>query len=407
QLATPIQQKAIPKVLKGRDLMGCAQTGTGKTAAFALPTLERLGSGRKAPHQSAHGKRRVSPRPIRALVLAPTRELAKQIAESFTVYGRFTGLRNTVVFGGVRQAAQVRSLQAGVDILVATPGRLLDLIGQGFVNLARVQILILDEADQMLDMGFLPDLRKIVAHVPRERQTLMFSATMPDAIRQLAAEWLSKPICVQAAPVATPAENVHHEVYSVERHNKSHLLAGLLQLRPTSRTLVFSRTKHGADKIARYLQRIGISAIAIHGDKSQGTRDRALQQFKSQLPPVLVATDVAARGLDIDGVACVVNYDLPEVPEMYVHRIGRTARAGASGRAVSFCSREEQPRWRRIESLTKLTIEIKKAPVELSRKEPPPPRPGAKSRMTPPSAPRYRPPAQSKRRKRRSNRATA
>ena len=358
---TPIQAKAIPEVLQGRDLMGCAQTGTGKTAAFALPTLQRLSDCSGERRQAHSPKRRVEHRPIRALILAPTRELAVQIAASFKVYGKYSGLRQTVVYGGVGQGPQVRALQAGVDILVATPGRLLDLMNQGHIDLGSVEILILDEADQMLDMGFIHDLRRIVARVPRRRQTLMFSATMPGEIRKLAGQWLRNPVHVQVSPVASPVEKVRQSVYFVEPSHKPRLLTRFLQDTPNSRTLVFARTKHGADKIVKQLQRAGILAAAIHGNKSQNVRQRVLAQFKSPRPPVLVATDVAARGLDVGGISHVINYDLPEVPEIYVHRIGRTGRAGADGCAVSFCGREERPRLRRIERLTRRTIEVEKS----------------------------------------------
>jgi ATP-dependent RNA helicase RhlE len=291
------------------------------------------------------------------LILASTRELAAQIAASFTAYGRFTGLRCTVVFGGVSQKPQVHALQAGVDILVATPGRLCDLMNQGYVDLSRVAVLILDEADQMLDMGFLPDLRRIVAAVPRRRQTLMFSATMPEEIRQLADRWLCQPEYVHVGPVATPVQQVMQSVYMVESRNKPQLLEHLLRSIPATRTLVFARTKHGADKIVRLLVRSGIRAVAIHGNKSQNVRTRTLEQFKSQEPPVLVATDIAARGLDVKDISHVINYELPEVPEIYVHRIGRTARA--TGTAVSFCSRDEHCRLQLIERLTRQTIGVK------------------------------------------------
>ncbi|MFV1968334.1 MAG: DEAD/DEAH box helicase [Pirellulaceae bacterium] len=358
---TPIQMKAIPTALKGHDLMGCAQTGTGKTAAFALPTLQQLSNGSDEQRSADTAKGRADRRPIRSLVLAPTRELAVQIGASFHAYGKYTGLRYTVVYGGVGQRPQVRALQAGVDIVVATPGRLLDLMNQGHIDLARVEILILDEADQMLDMGFIHDLRRIVARVPRRRQTLMFSATMPDEIRKLAGEWLRNPVHVQVSPVASPAEKVHQSVYFVEPPHKPRLLARFLQNTPSSRTLVFARTKHGADKIVKQLQRAGILAAAIHGNKSQNVRQRVLAQFKSPRPPVLVATDIAARGLDVNGISHVINYDLPEVPEIYVHRIGRTGRAGATGRAVSFCGREDRQRLRRIERLTRRTIKVEKS----------------------------------------------
>jgi ATP-dependent RNA helicase RhlE len=268
-----------------------------------------------------------------------------------------------VVYGGVSQQRQVRALREGVDILVATPGRLLDLMNQGYIELNRIEVLILDEADQMLDMGFIHDLRRIVACVPSRRQTLMFSATMPVEIRKLADQWLCDPARVQVSPVATPAEKVHQSVYFVEPTLKSRLLTSLLQSTPSSRTLVFTRTKRGADRVAKQLQRAGIVATAIHGNKSQNVRQRVLAQFKSSQPPVLIATDIAARGLDVDGISHVINFDLPEIPEIYVHRIGRTGRAGASGHAVSFCGAEERPRLRRIERLTRRTIDVQKAPT--------------------------------------------
>jgi ATP-dependent RNA helicase RhlE len=380
--ATPIQLQAIPIVLAERDLMGCAQTGTGKTAAFALPTLHRLSTsasktaaanGNTAPRNGQrNGKHhdsfpRADRRPIRSLILAPTRELAAQIGESLATYGRFTGLRYAVVYGGVGQGPQVRALQGGVDILVATPGRLLDLMEQGHINLCHVEILILDEADQMLDMGFIVPLRRIVSSVPRSRQTLMFSATMPAEIRKLAGEWLRDPAYVQVGPIATPGELVEQSVYFVEPRQKPHLLTHFLQNTAFTRTLVFARTKHGADKIVKQLIRAGIRAAAIHGNKSQNVRQRTLDAFKSNRPPILVATDVAARGLDIDDISHVINYDLPDVPEMYVHRIGRTARAGASGIATSFCGREERNQLRQIERLTRRTLTVEQSQPEYPR----------------------------------------
>ncbi len=356
--ATPIQIKAIATAVGGRDVMGCAQTGTGKTAAFALPTLQRLFASHPLEQGNAK-KRRRHRRPIRSLILAPTRELAAQIEESFTTYGKFTEIRNLVIYGGVNQNPQVRALQAGVDVLVATPGRLLDLMNQGHVDLKKVEILILDEADQMLDMGFLPDLRKIVAQVPRRRQTLMFSATMPKQILELAELWLHEPKHVQVAPAATPIELVQQSVYLVAPQHKGQLLAHYLHNTPCTRTLVFARTKRGADRICKQLIRAGIPAVAIHGDKSQAARNRALERFKSRQPPVLVATDIAARGLDIDDVSHVINYELPEVPEVYVHRIGRTARAGSSGEATSFCGIDEKDRLRRIERLIRQSIVVR------------------------------------------------
>ena len=359
-VATPIQTDAIPPILAGRDLVGCAQTGTGKTAAFALPTLQRmLESIPSAQTASAvpSGGKKDSRRKTRCLVLAPTRELASQIAASFVAYGRFTALRHAIIYGGVSQVSQVKALQHGVDTIIATPGRLLDLMNQGHVDLSHVEVLILDEADQMLDMGFIPDLRRIIARVPKKRQTLMFSATMPDPIRKLAQEWLTNPVALQMMPVGAPAELVEQSVYFVEKQGKFRLLEEWLQNTAVGRTLVFARTKHGADKIVKHLLRGKIRAAAIHGNKSQNARERTLEQFKSDRPPVLIATDIAARGLDITGISHVVNFDLPAAPETYVHRIGRTARAGASGVAVSFCSSDEVKQLRMIERLTRQRIE--------------------------------------------------
>ncbi len=299
-----------------------------------------------------------SRRHIRALVLTPTRELAAQIDESFRTYGRHTGLRYTVIFGGVGQGPQVNSLKAGVDVVIATPGRLLDLMNQGFVDLRHLEQFVLDEADNMLDMGFIHDIRKVIAKLPARRQTLMFSATMPREIRQLADTILNQPVSVQVAPVATPAEKVEQAVYFVDKPDKPAMLAHYLKSEGIERVLVFTRTKHGADKVVRHLLRAGVRAEAIHGNKSQGQRVRAMKNFKSTTPPVLVATDIAARGLDIDEVSHVVNYDLPNVPETYVHRIGRTGRAGASGTAVSFCDREEKPYLKDIEKLTRKTLRV-------------------------------------------------
>ncbi len=369
KFATPIQAKAIPVVLSGRDLIGCAQTGTGKTAAFTLPMLDRLmqtlpeKTSPQPKNKLSNGHKRAKgakpkPRPLRALVLSPTRELAAQIGDSLGRYGKFTPLRQTVIFGGVSQHNQVKALRHGVDALVATPGRLLDLMNQGFINLSKIEVLVFDEADQMLDMGFLPDLKRIVAAVPAERQTLMFSATMPSEIRQLAQQWLSKPAAIEAGPVAMPVERVTQSVHLVDKKRKPDLLTRFLKQTPRGRTLVFSRTKHGADKIVKRLQKDGLHAAAIHGNKSQGARSRALAQFKSKNPPVLVATDIAARGLDINNVSHVLNFDLPESPETYVHRIGRTARAGAEGAAVSFCAGDERGLLKQIERLTKRAITV-------------------------------------------------
>lgn len=367
ETATPIQAQAIPVILAGGDLIGIAQTGTGKTAAFTLPMLDRLNALRPAPKkkQKADGERRNGyhganrrARTLRALVLAPTRELAAQIEGSLNRYGRHTPLRQTVVFGGVSQTHQVKSLRHGVDVLVATPGRLLDLMGQGYIDLSEIEILVFDEADQMLDMGFLPALKRIVSAVPTQRQTLMFSATMPVEIRRLAQQWLTKPASIQVTPVATSSGQITQSVHLVDKRRKPDLLSYFLHEIPQSRTLVFSRTKHGADKIVKRLNRDGLNAVAIHGNKSQNARNRALARFKSKSPPVLVATDIAARGLDINNISHVVNFDLPETPETYIHRIGRTARAGAEGVAVSFCSGDERGLLRQIERLTKVAIEV-------------------------------------------------
>lgn len=361
QTATPIQADAIPLVIKGQDVVGCAQTGTGKTAAFALPTLHRLLTN--GQRNRPGGKQR---KLIRALVLAPTRELTAQIGDSFAAYSRFSKLRHAVIYGGVSQVPQVRKLRAGIDTLIATPGRLLDLIEQGHVDLSHVEILVFDEADQMLDMGFIHDLRKIEKHCPEKRQTLMFSATMPPEIRKLASEWLRKPAEVQTARVSAPAAKVLQSVYFVERRQKGRLLEQFLNNSAGGRTLVFSRTKHGADKIVKFLHKGKIRAAAIHGNKSQSARQRALEQFKSQSPPVLVATDIAARGLDIRDVSHVINYDLPETPETYVHRIGRTARAGASGSAVSFVTSDDVYTLRGIEKLTRRKIDVATDQPELT-----------------------------------------
>jgi ATP-dependent RNA helicase RhlE len=355
---TPIQTKAIPHVLAGRDLFGCAQTGTGKTAAFALPLIQRLRADDRRP----------APRRCRTLVLAPTRELAAQIHESFLAYGRHAGIRAAVIYGGVGQHNQARAMMHGVDVLVATPGRLLDLIGQRLVDIRDVEYLVLDEADRMLDMGFIHDMRKIVAMLPRDRQTLLFSATLPDEVRQLAATMLRDPLEVQTARQATPAETVEQSVYFVPRKDKKALLVQLLREEATGRVIVFARTKHGADKLHRDLDRAGIKAAAIHGNKSQNQRERALAAFKSPRPPVLIATDIAARGIDVDNVAHVINYELPHEPETYVHRIGRTGRAGQEGAAVSFCDADERPRLDAIERLLRREIPQRNEPP--ARSEP-------------------------------------
>jgi len=348
---TPIQAQAIPLVITGGDLLGVAQTGTGKTAAFALPILHRLLQASRAPQ--GRGDRRK----IRVLVLSPTRELAVQIGESFATYGDGTGLRQLVVFGGVSQYHQVKSLRAGVDILVATPGRLIDLREQGFIDLSHVEVLVLDEADRMLDMGFLPAVRRIVADVPTKRQTLFFSATMPKEVATLADSMLCHPQRVEVTPVATTAERVQQSVYFVEKPNKVRLLRHLLRQEGVIRTLVFTKTKHGADKVVRMLEDSNFSAAAIHANRSQSQRQRALTNFKTGRTSVLVATDIAARGIDVDGITHVINYDLPMEIDNYVHRIGRTARAGASGIAISFCSPEERGLLTSIERLIRLQLE--------------------------------------------------
>jgi len=337
---TPIQAAAIPPALKGRDVLGCAQTGTGKTAAFTLPMIQRL------------DETSVEEASLRALVLTPTRELASQIGESFATYGKHVDLWHTVIFGGVKQGRQVRELKDGVDVLVATPGRLLDLMGQGHVDLSGVEIFVLDEADRMLDMGFLPDVKRVIAALPKKRQTFFFSATMPPDIRALANELLIDPASVAVAPISTTAERIDQHVFFVDKGDKTDLLVDLLENDDAiEQTLVFTRTKHGANRLVKKLGKAGIEAAAIHGNKSQNARERALGGFKNGELRLLVATDIAARGIDVEGITHVVNFDLPNVPETYVHRIGRTARAGASGVAFSFCDLEERPYLADIERL--------------------------------------------------------
>lgn len=342
---TPIQEQAIPAILREKDLLGCAQTGTGKTAAFAIPMLQLLSSRR------SNGK-------IRALILTPTRELAIQIADSFSAYGRNLRLKHLVIFGGVNQHAQTQALRHNVDILVATPGRLLDLMGQGYIRLDGIELFVLDEADRMLDMGFIHDVKKVIAKLPAQKQTLFFSATMPPEIQKLANTILVAPEEVKVAPVSSTAETIDQAIYFVDRQNKRKLLTHLLKNEINSQTLVFTRTKHGADKVAKDLSKSGIQADAIHGNKSQNARQRALSNFKTGAIRVLVATDIAARGIDIDELPQVINYELPEVPETYVHRIGRTGRAGASGTAFSFCDTEERADLKAIEKLTGIKIPV-------------------------------------------------
>ncbi len=343
---TPIQALAIPTVLEGRDLLGIAQTGTGKTAAFALPILQRLAADPKpAPRRGC-----------RVLVLSPTRELASQIAESFRTYGRHMGFSVAVVFGGVKYGPQVRALAGGVDILVATPGRLIDHINEKVANLGAVEVLVLDEADQMLDLGFLPPIRRIVSTLPKKRQNLFFSATMPSEIGKLAAELLVNPAQASVAPAATTVTRIAQQILFVETDRKRQLLAELFADAKMARALIFTRTKRGADRVAKYLDAVGVKADSIHGDKSQGQRERALAAFKAGGVRALVATDIAARGIDVDAVSHVVNYDLPNVPESYVHRIGRTARAGADGTAISLVADDERGLLKDIQKVTRQTI---------------------------------------------------
>ena len=344
---TPIQEQSMPLVLAGRDLIGCAQTGTGKTAAFAIPIIHQLhrivGSSKKAKE-------------IRALIVTPTRELAVQIGQNFDTYAKYTNLTQITLFGGVSQVPQVDILKKGVDVVIATPGRLLDLHKQGFINLDHLHTLVLDEADQMLDMGFINDVKKIVKLTPKNRQTLLFSATMPIAIRELAEMFLKDPAKVEVSPVSSTAEKVEQRIYFVEKGEKRNLLYHLIKNENLSDVLVFSRTKHGADNVVKALRKNNIAAEAIHGDKSQNARQRVLEAFKNKEVGVLVATDIAARGIDIDQLPFVINFDLPNIPETYVHRIGRTGRAGNGGIAISFCSKDEAPYWKDILNLIKVDV---------------------------------------------------
>lgn len=347
--ATPIQEKAIPSLLEGKDLLGCAQTGTGKTAAFAIPILQGLSS----EPRNAKGNRQ-----IKALILAPTRELAIQIGDSFESYGKHLGLKTLVIFGGVSQHPQTRSLENGIDILVATPGRLLDLIDQKFVHINNIRYFVLDEADHMLDMGMIQDVRKIIKYIPKVRQTLLFSATMPTGIAKLADNLLKNPVKVEITPVSSTVDIIEQSVYYVNKNNKIHLLIELLKNEAIVSALVFSRTKHGADKIVKALEKAELQAQAIHGNKSQNVRQLALNNFKEGKIRILVATDIAARGIDVDELSHVVNFDLPEVPETYVHRIGRTGRAGLGGIAISFCNQEEKPLLKGIEKLISKSLPV-------------------------------------------------
>lgn len=340
-IPTPIQAEAIPYVLDGYDLLGCAQTGTGKTAAFSIPIIQNLYNERQ------HGK----VRGIKALILTPTRELAIQIGESFTAYGKYTGVRHTVIFGGVGQKPQTDALERGVDVLIATPGRLLDLINQGFISLKYLDYFVLDEADRMLDMGFIHDIKRILPLLPKKRQSLFFSATMPPEIERLAGTILHEPQKVEVTPASSTVDKIDQSVYFVEKAEKVSLLTHLLKDSSLESVLVFTRTKHGADKVARVLAKANIGAEAIHGNKSQTARQRALTNFKDHTTRVLIATDIAARGIDVDHLSHVINYELPNVPETYVHRIGRTGRAGRSGVAYSFCDAEEVPYLKDIQKL--------------------------------------------------------
>jgi ATP-dependent RNA helicase RhlE len=347
-IPTPIQQQAIPIVLNGTDLLGCAQTGTGKTAAFAIPILQLLST-------SVHHDKK---RKIRSLIVTPTRELAIQIGESFNAYGRHTGLKCTVIFGGVNQNPQTSALKHGVDILVATPGRLLDLMNQGFISLHDIEIFVLDEADRMLDMGFIHDVKKLLAALPRKRQSLFFSATMPPEIVKLAGTILHNPSKVEITPSATTVDTINQKIFFVDKGNKNALLLDVLEDKNIKTALVFTRTKHGADKVVKILLKNNIKAEAIHGNKAQNARQRALTNFKAQTTRVLVATDIAARGIDVDELEFVINFEMPNIPETYVHRIGRTGRAGANGTAYSFCDAEEKEFLRDIEKLISKKIPV-------------------------------------------------
>jgi len=374
---TPIQEKGIPVALSGRDMLGIAQTGTGKTAAFAIPIIEKIAEAKAREQNSmtteqpeyqdriprrerrgrSHGKHKER-REIKALILTPTRELAMQIEECFTDYGRYTDVRHTVIFGGVKQNSQVEKLRRGVDVLVATPGRLLDLMGQGFISLNKIEYFVLDEADRMLDMGFIADIRRLLPSLPTKRQTLFFSATMPKDIIALSRSILTDPVRIEVTPVSSAVDVIEQKLYFVEKPQKKNLLIEVLRKEKNSSVLVFSRTKHGADGISRVLKRAGIRSEAIHGNKSQNQRQRALADFKEGRIKVMVATDIAARGIDINKLELVINYDMPDVAETYVHRIGRTGRAGQSGRALTFCSQDEQSMVKSIQKLTGKKLEL-------------------------------------------------
>ena len=345
-IPTPIQQQSIPHILAGRDLQGCAQTGTGKTAAFAIPIIQKLYEQRN--HKAG----------IKVLILTPTRELAIQIDDSFAAYGKFSGVRHTVVYGGVNQLNQVNALRRGTDVLIATPGRLLDLIGQGYINLRQLGIFVLDEADRMLDMGFIHDVKKVIAHLPQQRQTLFFSATIMPEIQKLAASLLTNPVKVEVTPPTSTVDKIEQRLYMTNKKNKPELLLNILGEHAIPTALVFTRTKYGADRLVRYLSRMKVRSAAIHGNKSQNARQAALNSFKEGKLRVLVATDIAARGIDIDDLSYVFNYDLPEVPETYIHRIGRTGRAGNTGIAIAFCDGEERADLRDIEKLIGKKLQV-------------------------------------------------
>ncbi|MCU6792445.1 DEAD/DEAH box helicase [Paenibacillus sp. WQ 127069] len=378
---TPIQEQAIPAVLAGRDLLGCAQTGTGKTAAFAVPIIQLLSEQQGRPNTQ---------RRVRSLILTPTRELALQISDNIVAYSQYTQLRCTAIVGGVSQKAQERALHLGADIVIATPGRLLDLINQKHIDLQHVQILVLDEADRMLDMGFIHDVKKIISKMPAKRQTLFFSATMPPEISKMVKDLLKDPVKVEITPVSSTADRIQQSVYWVDKENKQSLLSYLLQDKSIASALVFTRTKHGADRVVKALTKVHITAQAIHGDKSQNARQNALSNFKSGVTRVLVATDIAARGIDIDELSHVINFNLPNIPETYVHRIGRTGRAGLSGIAISFCEHEEIPYLKDIEKLIGKTIpEVKDHPYPMLNTAPP-------SKAAQPSKPAVSKPAKPK-----------
>ncbi len=359
---TPIQQKAIPIALSGRDILGCAQTGTGKTAAFAIPILQLLAQQPRLER----GKKG-----IRTLIITPTRELAIQIGESFTAYGKYLNIPHTVIFGGVPQYSQTSALQRGVEVLIATPGRLLDLMNQGHINLHHISILVLDEADRMLDMGFIHDVKRVLAAVPSKRQTLFFSATMPPEIVKLSSTILSNPQKIEVTPVSSTVEIIDQSVYFVDKSNKNGLLLHILKNESIKTALVFTRTKHGADKVAKLCNKYEIKAEAIHGNKSQNARQRALTNFKNKTIRVLVASDIAARGIDIDDLSCVINFEIPNIPETYVHRIGRTGRAGAEGMAISFCDLEERAYLKDIHKLiSKIIPVVKDHPFAMNDQSP-------------------------------------